>query len=264
MALTLASCGHQVTPDRTTGVNGIPSGTMQIRFTTAGPPDFTNNLYILAFNITGGGMPYAPNGNQLMNWVNFDFEVVVQNINGVPTPQMFQFVSHNGVGGGTIKQPFGPLQATPQQLFVTVGASCNGDPNSFCLNISRELFVGSSPGTATPSTSPSASPSPSPTASASPSPGPSVTGLPSGVWFVNWFVASTSSQNGPPGQVVDAPGIGGVTDKTFTFTVDTTSALSCTGTNTTSACTWNAPGAGWPSAPSAASQIVGGAVFNSP
>ncbi len=249
VALTLASCGRQVTPDRGPGGGeaGLVSGQMQIKFATQGPLDFVNNFYVLAFNTSGTGTePYAQNGSQQQNWLNYSFEIVVGQPNFASQVQvaLWQFVTTQSTNGGTIKQPY-RIQYNPQD--IVLNPNCNGTQTQFCLTIYRHVFNG-----ITATAAPSASPTAGATASAAPTSSP-ING-PASTWFVNWFVASPNGN--PSGQVISAAGPFGVTDTTFIQQYDMTTAFD-------SPWTQGLPPV-VPSAPSPSSQIVGGEVLNSP
>jgi len=237
VAFTLASCGRQVTPNRTESPSGLSSGQMQIKFTTQGTLDFVNNWYVLAFNTSGTGTePYAKFGSQTQNWLDFSFEIVVfqPNANSQVQAALWQFGSTTGPNGPQ-KQAvqIGPIPS--QDLFVT--PNCNGSSTQFCVTLNRRIFI-------------------TQFNFASPSPSPSSTPMPGGVqntWFINWFVASPGGN--PPGQVISAAGPFGVTDNTFVQQYDV---------STTFDTPWNqALPPAVPQAPSPASQIIGGEVLNS-
>jgi hypothetical protein len=256
LALTLTSCGRQVTPDRNTGSSGqfgLPSGYMQIKFNTVGTLDFVNNWYVLAFNTSGtGGEPYALFGNTANNWKDWSLEIVVsQPPGGQVQAVAYQFITQQGTGN--IKAPF-KLNPTQQQLYVV--PNCNNLGTQFCVNVDRHIF---SPVTATPTPGASPSGSPSPSASPSGSPSPSPTPIPTPpngtapVWYVNWFVASP--QGSPQGQVVDAPGQAGINDVSFQYIVDTTRIVDVA--------PWTYQ-AGWTAGPSQSATIAGGEILNNP
>ncbi len=212
---------------------------MQIKFSTQGPADFVNNYYVLAFNTSGAGTePYAINGNQTQNWLNFSYELVIYQANTSSAVQasLWQFVSTQSTNGGTIKTPVRVNVINPQDLFVI--PNC-GSANQFCVTLNRTIFV-------TAFTSPTPSPSPSA------SPGP-----PNGIantWFINWFIASPAGS--PSGQVISAAGTFGITDTTFNKLYDITTSFDQT---------WSQPlPPAVPAAPSQASQITGGEVLNVP
>ena len=274
-ALTLASCGRQVTPNRIgTSGNGPPSGFIEIKFRTAQPLDFVNTWYVIAINTEGqapgtNGMPYPVNGNQSMNWQNYSFEIIVSQLPGQTGPQaaIIQFITQRAVGGGIVKYPSQPFTVTPQQLLLT--PNCDALGTTFCLLIDRNLFAGLGSTTPGPSSSPSAtpssspSPSPSPTSSTSPSPSPS--GSPptlTGSWFINWFTV-TPGGGGPQaagqGSVIDAPGPQGVTDQTWVANGEPYN------TGNAFDVPWQAvPPPGWPQVSTGSAQIAGGEVLNSP
>jgi hypothetical protein len=255
VAFTLASCGRQVTPNRTSSPTGLGPGQMQIQFQTQGQADFVDNWYVLAFNTSGTGTePYAINGNQAQNWFNFSFEIVIfqPNVNSAIQYQVWQFVSTQGPNG-PLKQPFRLGPYTPQQIYIT--PSC-GSINQFCVTFNRDIFVTTfCPQSPSPSPTTSGTPTPtsSPTGSPSPSPVPSSACVADN-WFINWFVASPTGT--PAGQVIAAAGPFGTTDTTF---VQQYNVLQ----NFASPWTQGLPPA-VPQAPSVASQITGGEVLNVP
>lgn len=258
MSLTLASCGRQVTPNRTgTSAQGLQPGYMQIKFNTYQQMSFTDVWYVIVLNTSGpapgtNGEPYAFFGNPAQNWVNYSFEIVVYQIQGqaAPTAALIQFVTTTGPGGGTIKTPTQPLTYNPQQL--QLNPNCNGQGTQFCVTIDRHLFSGiGSVATATPS--PTASPSSSPSAT----PAPPAT---SGVWYINWFTVQPSGGGaGAGGTVIDQPGPQGPNDQTWlppNTNYDTATAFDLP---------WNAvPSPGWPQVTPPEAQISGGEVLNAP
>lgn len=254
-ALTLVACGRQVTPDRTgTSSQGLPSGFMQIKFNTAGPMNFSNVWYVIAFNTSGTGTePYAINGNQNREWLDFSFEIIVSQAPGQLSPQatLIQFITQPGVGGGTVKVPSQPLGVTPQQL--QLNPNCNGQQTQLCVTVDRALFAGLA------QTAPTAAPSVSPSPSASPSASPTAQPF-ANVWFINWFTVNPSSSPTNPGQVIDAPGLGGPNDTSFlppnppSHNYDTTASFDYP---------WNAV-PGWPQVQNSSAQIAGGEVLNAP
>lgn len=239
VALTLASCGRQVTPNRTSAPAGLQPGQMQVKFLTQSQPDFVNNWYLLAFNTSGNGTePYAINGNQLQNWLNFSFEIVVfqPNANSALQAAVWQFVSTQGPNG-PLKTPVQIIGINPQDLIVT--PNC-GTQNQFCVTFNRRIFI-------TPYCTGSPGPSPSP----SPSPSSNCVAT---TWNINWFVASPGGN--PAGQVISAAGPFGVTDTTFLKRYTVTDRFDQT---------WTQPAPpGVPQAPSQAAQIMGGEVVNEP
>lgn len=248
-ALTLASCGRQVTPDRP-GENGagLQSGQMQINVTTQGQVDFVNNWYVLAFNLSCPSlgqqpcMPYAVNGNAAHNYQNWDFELVLAQPNGSSTVQPFfyQFVTVNG----NVKQPYLLTNYNPAQD-IHVNTNSNNSGTQFSVTFFRRIFNG--------------------VQNTGPNPTPAPSNGPTTPWYMNFFVASPQAGVGstPPGQVIFAPGVGGLTDQTFTFPasspgLDPTSSFDLPWTGLGSP-PWMMPSNGSPSA-----QIIGGEVINNP
>lgn len=264
MALTLASCGRQITPNRPgTSGSGLQAGFMEVKFNTYQAMNFTSTWYVIALDTDGSGIqPYPVNGNQQQNWRGYSFEIIVYQLQGQAGPQaaLIQFVTQQNLGGGgTTKVPTQPLTYAPQQLQLI--PNCNGAQTQFCVLIDRHLFSGltqaspSASPSATPSASPSASPSSSPSASPSP---PAISGL----WNVNWFTVNPTGGPQAGGQVIDAPGPLGVNDQTWT-PPNTPNGVYDTSTSFDS--TWTAISPpGWPQVTPAEAQIAGGEVLNAP
>lgn len=230
LALTLTSCGRQVTPNRNSGSSGqfgLPAGYMQIKFNTAGQLDFANNWYVLAFNTSGtGGEPYAIYGNQAQNWTNWSAEILVYQLqsSSQPVAVMWQFITQQGTG--SLKAPYQVRVTTPQQL--QLNPNCNGLGTQFCVTVDRHIFI---PPTATPTAA---------------------------TWYVNWFVASPQTSVSAPnsGTVVSAPGPLGINDSSvFQYTVDTTLV--------TDVAPWTRQSA-WPAGPTDSATIAGGEILNNP
>lgn len=290
-SLALGSCGHQVTPDRSTGPGGLSTGQIQIKFNTVGSLDFTNFWYVLAIN-TGQnpsqvGEPYALFANQQQNWRNLDWQIIISGQSGVPAATIIPFVNQIGGNGQPIKVPLLPIIYSPQS--VVVNPNCNGTGTQFCVTLDRSVLA-PPPGSGSPSPSPTASsplpctsgsPSPAPTgtATASPSPSPSPTGSPTAapsgspspsggcLWYVNWWVSQAGTLNSPvsTSTMYDVPGLQNVQDQTFSFTIDTTTTDGCTASVGANGCLWTAlPPGTWPAVANSAGQIAGGQVINSP
>ncbi len=192
MAVFVAGCGHQVTPDRAGSTNGLFPGYVQFKFRTQYPMDFTNTTYVIAFNTSGtGGSPHL--GNVLStNYADFSWEVAVGG--GQATPVLYQIIPQPS--GGFIPSPISPNPSAFQLV-----TNSNGQNTEFTLTIARNTFnAGLQPSpTATPTATPTPTPSPTPTATpvgATPSPTPSPTPVPtptplySTTWYVNFFTAT--------------------------------------------------------------------------
>jgi len=247
-AFTLSSCGRQVTPNRTgAGANGLQAGQMQIKVTTQGQLDFVNNWYVVPFNLHCASSPqncepYAINGTNANNWLNWDFELVVfqPNVASPLQTAFYQFVTPQSGPNTTQKTPV--LLNNYSRQDVVVNPNCNGTNTQFCVTLNRRIFNG------LPSTLPNPTPAP--------------TNGPGGTWFVNWLVASPQgAPTGQVGQVLFAPGVGGLTDQTFQFPsgspgIDVTTHFDQQ---------WLAqPSPPWMQAGNAAAQITGGEVINNP
>jgi hypothetical protein len=219
-AFTFAACGRQVTPDRTTTPSGLTSGFMQVKFTAAQPLDFTNVQYVVMFNTTAtGGMPYA-NG-YLTNFANYSFAIVVGGNGTSSQVQVIQYVRQPGTGGGTIAFPT-VIPYTSLQLQFSQTTS-----NQFIVTFDRRLFNG---------------------VVATPTPGGSNPNL----WFANWFTTNGS------GQPIDAPGLGGPQDTSFTFPPSGAPGFDV---STTFDQQWTAV-AGWPQVTPQSAQITAGEIVN--
>ena len=262
MALTLSSCGRQVTPNRTgTSATGLASGYMQIKFNTYQAMDFGNVWYVIALNTSGtGGQPYAINGNSQQNWTDFSFEIVLYQVPGQAAPQvkLIQFISQPGIGGGTVKVPTTITAYASQLLQFT--PNCNGAQTQLCVTINRTLFAGLSGSGTTPSPTPGPSSSPTSTPSASPSASPTTSPSPQpfgGTWFINWFTVNAAT-----GQVIDAPGPSGPTDVSWLPPIPTSHNYD---TTTSFDFAWQGvPPPGWVQVTPASAQIAGGEVLNNP
>lgn len=238
VALTLVSCGRQVTPDRTgTSGQGLQPGYMQIKFNTYQPMNFSQVWYVIALNTSGtGAEPYAINGNSQQNWLDYSFEIIVYQLAGQAAPQaaVIQFLEQPNV---TTKTPSQPLTVAQQQLQLI--PNCNGQQTQFCLTIDRAIFNGLAQGGG-------ASPPPLGTK-----------------FYINWFTVNpTGGGASASGQVIDAPGQLGAMDTSWlppnppTHNYDVTTSFDYP---------WNAvQPPGWPQVNPAAAQIAGGEVLNTP
>ncbi|HVA38017.1 MAG TPA: hypothetical protein VNJ51_10440 [Candidatus Dormibacteraeota bacterium] len=244
-ALALGACGKIVTlPPGTSPVVGIPSGYMLVRFRTAQPMDFQKYQYLIVFNTSGnGGTPYA-NAYSTGDFSNFSFALDATG----PAPstasmQLLQYYVIPGGGASSIRVnypqvPPGIIQFIPND---------NGQGNEFSVLFPRALFYLPSP----------ASPSPGPTGGPTPSPSPAPGGLPNPfpttaaqqTWTVNFFTLNASDST-----PVDALGVTGISDTSFTLQLVTTAAFDTQ---------INKP-AGADQVPDQAAYISGGEVINAP
>lgn len=217
-AFTFAACGRQVTPDRTTTPSGLASGFMQVKFTTAQPLDFTNVRYVIMFNTTATGGMPYANG-YLNNYANYSFAIVVGGNGTASNVQVIQYVTQQG--SGTAPFPTPVIYSSLQLQFTQPAA------NQFVVTFDRRLFNGVAP-TPTP-----AGPNPN-------------------LWYANWFTTNGSFQP------IDAPGLGGPQDTSFTFPPSGTPGFDV---STTFDQQWTAV-AGWPQVNPSSAQIVGGEIIN--
>ena len=193
---------------------------MQVKFTTAQPLDFTNVQYVVMFNTTStGGMPYA-NG-YLNNYANYSFAIVVGG-NGLASQVLVQqYVRQPGVSGGSVTLQSIPYTSLQLQFSQTTS-------KQFIVTFDRRLFNGIVP---------------------TPTPGGSNPNL----WYANWFTTNGS------GQPIDAPGLGGPQDTSFTFPVSGAPGFDV---STTFDQQWTSV-AGWPQVTPASAQIIAGEIVNS-
>lgn len=244
LALTLPSCGRQVTPNRTgASANGLQPGQMEIKFTMANPVDFSSNVYVLAFDVTctagsaAACEPYARYGTQAQNWARWDYEIAIFQPNGNSTvqAQLWEFINEPS-SNGYQKQPYQILNLTTAQLNVI--ANCNATPMQLCVIVSRALFKGIPEGSATPA----------PTLN---------------TWYINWLVASAQGfgQGQVAGTPINAPGPQGPNDATW-FPETAPNGYDV---NTAFDLTWTAlQPPTWASPPNPGAQYAGGQVINNP
>jgi hypothetical protein len=203
VAMILAACGRQVTGLNAAGAGSIQPGHMLIRFRVAGPLDFTNVQYLMVFNTSGNGVEPYPQAN-LTGYLNYSFALVVGGNQFTSQPLLFQYYLAPGTTSGI--QLF--RITIPPQLINYVPNS-GGNPTGggeFTINFDRSLLFGVNPG-GTPAPSSTLSPVVQPTTAAQ------------HVWAINFI---TTDPNGVP---IDSMGLGGATDTTFSYRVDTTQSV---------------------------------------
>ena len=224
VAMVLAACGRQVTGLNAPGGgdNSIQAGHMLIRFRVAAPLDFTDFQYLIVFNTTGNQIEPLPQA-RLTGYANYSFAFVVGGTQYTSLPLLFQYYLAPGTASGIHLFRI----TIPPQLINYVPNS-GGNPSGggeFTVNFDRSLLYGVNPGgspspvaSTTPAPVASATTPPSGTASASPTLNPNVqpTTAAQHVWAINFITTD------PSGVPVDSMGLGGPTDTTFSFTVDTT------------------------------------------
>jgi hypothetical protein len=197
---------------------------MLIRFRVAGPLDFTNVQYLMVFNTTGNGVEPLPQA-LTTGFANYSFAFVVGGNQYTSEPLLFQYYLAPGTASGI--QTF--RITIPPQLINYVPNS-GGNPSGggeFTINFDRSLLYGVNPAG---SPTPNASTTPTPAVTATPVAGATATPVPVAtlnpnvqpttaaqhVWAINFI---TTDPNGVP---IDSMGLGGATDTTFTYRVDTT------------------------------------------
>jgi len=211
VAMLVAACGRQVTGLGAAGAGSIQPGHMLIRFRVAGPLDFTNVQYLMVFNTSGNQIEPYPQAN-LTGYLNYNFALVVGGTQYTSQPLLFQYYLAPGTTSGI--QLF--RITIPPQLINYVPNS-GGNPTGggeFTINFDRSLMYGVNPGgTPTPAAGPT------PTAVATFAPNVAPTTAAQHVWAINFITTD------PGGVPIDSMGIGGATDTTFSYTVDTTQSV---------------------------------------
>ncbi len=218
VAMVLAACGRQVTGLNAPGGgdNSIQAGHMLIRFRVVGQLDFTNVKYLIVFNTTGTQaepLPQAAN----TGFRNYSFAFAIGGGAYASLPLLFQYYLAPGTASGI--QLFNIT--IPPQLINYVPNS-GGNPlggGEFTINFDRSLLYGVNPsGSPTPTAVATATPATAatPVASATLNPDVQPTTAAQEVWAINFITTD------PTGVPIDSMGLGGPTDTTFSFTVNTT------------------------------------------
>lgn len=225
VAIVLAACGRQVTGLNAPGAGSIQSGHMLIRFRVAGPLDFTNVQYLIVFNTTGNQIEPYPQAN-LTGYANYSFALVVGGNQYASQPLLFQYYLAPGTTSGI--QLF-RITIPPQDINYVPNSG--GNPSGggeFTITFLRALLYGVNPGgSPTPTITATPTPGPTPTATGTGTPAPSVTLNPNvqpttaaqETWAINFITTD------PTGVPIDSMGIGGPTDTTFSYTVNTTQSV---------------------------------------
>ena|GEM_PF-386899 len=206
VAIMLAACGRQVTFPTPGTSGGLPAGNMLVRYTVAGTFDFTDYTYAIVFNTSGnGGTPYA---NTQFNggFLNYSFAWFIGGKFGTvqSPPVLLQYYltpgSTTNVGTQQIVVPLN---------LATLTLNSNGQNSQFTLLFSRSLLDRPAIGAGTPSPAPSASAN---TCSVQ------YTYICDG-WYVNFFVLNST------GVPLDALGLNGVNDTTFSLALPTNTSF---------------------------------------
>lgn len=161
----------------------MPPGNLYIRFRTQGALNFSQFLYVVAFNTNGNGQ--YPLATSISSYLNWSFELIFGNSAGGATYSLQQIYQNAG------NYSVVPLTIPPQ--YVTLfNPDSDGTNNEFTFTFNRALI--------TPFITPSPGPTLGPTAPPTIVPGVST------LWAMNFF---TTDLNGNP---EDSIGINGSTD----------------------------------------------------
>ncbi|HEV8022633.1 MAG TPA: hypothetical protein VGP41_15270 [Candidatus Lustribacter sp.] len=205
---------------------------MFIRYTVAGPLDFTNLRYLAVFNTNGNGQtPYANSLNTA--FLNFSFILVFggTQLSGASFG-LLQVIPIASGGFQTVA-----LQVNPQ--LGTLIPNSNGTGNQFTFTFNRTLLTPLQ----------TTSPSPTSTPTAGPTSFPTLANGISSLWAINLF--STDAQNNP----IDAISFNGIQDTTFnSFVVNTAASFDVVSTK--------APG--YVTVTNQSAQIVAAEIINEP
>ncbi len=203
-----AACGHQVTPSPSAANNNL-TGSMLIRFRTAGPFKFDKYDYSIVINTCGGGTPY-PNvyATTFLNYT-FSFDIGTTRFAAATNfPVLVQYLLRPGTSN-----QLNPTNVTIQPTEYTFNPNSNGQGNEFTLTFPRGLLADPLGTSALPCNNPLL---PGGTATTAPSVLPTTQAQ--SRWAFNFFVVDPVSQ-----RALDSLGVGGPTDNTYTgAVVDTT------------------------------------------
>jgi hypothetical protein len=175
MALIVAACGRQVTPNPPgIGPGGAQSGYMNVLFDVAGTLNFSQYSYMIVFDPTGDGQ--CPGTNTLQsNWAGWDYAILVGGAMAIGTSaNVFRLVRSSNAPHAV--PAFIPVGTTPTLL--QYNPNSDGTGSEFSITFARRIF---------------ASPSPAPTSKPSSGATPTPTPLPfSKIWSWNAFTATGS------------------------------------------------------------------------
>ena len=222
LALGLAvACGRQITPNPTSV--GNLAGTVQLRFRTVAPVNFSQYNYFMVVNTSGNGQtPYA-SGFQNGQYSNFSYALVTGVSSGATNTVLPILLQYYLVPPQAIRTQ--QFALNPGTTSLQLNTSTTANYSEFIVIFSRsQLSLPSPTNTSGPSPSPTPSPTMTPTPRGTPTATPtaSMTPIPSGptpvsspttssqsTWCVNLF---TTNQTGAV--VYDALGLG-ATDHSF-------------------------------------------------
>jgi hypothetical protein len=212
LAIGLAvACGRQITPNPT--FKGVP-GTIQLRFRTVAPANFSSYNYFVAVNTTGDGQePYA-SGFQAGQFKDFSYAVVTGASSGglnTVLPTLIQY--YILVPGGAPQ--FRPLALNPATTQLALNTATTTSYSEFTVIFSRSQLSLPLPSATTPPpptpTPKGATPTPTPSSvPTGPTPVASPTIPSQSTWCINLFTTNWPSAN----VVYDAMGTG-ATDHSF-------------------------------------------------
>ncbi len=131
-ALAMAGCGGSASNGIPAATNPVPSGSMRVSFTVAGPLDFSKYQYWIVFNSSGNGLTPEATGRA----GDRSFAIQVGGSSATAT-QAFAFEWVPGPG------PVPPVQlsvaATPAQLALQPSGSAAA--STFAVTFQRSLFA---------------------------------------------------------------------------------------------------------------------------
>ncbi len=186
LALVVAGCGRQVTPDPPgSGPGGLSPGFMSLKFDVVGQLNFQTYRYLFAFNTSGNGQTPLTNTSQT-NWSAYSFSVQAGGNNVGTSAEAFEFL-HSACCSNAVPAYIG-LITTPTQL--NYNPNSNGTGSEFTVTFQPLIFSGvatPAPGATAPPVKP--------------------------IWLFNAFVAQPNES--AVLNFVDSLGTFGATDTTF-------------------------------------------------
>lgn len=148
LAIALAACGRQVTPNPPgVGAGGALPGQMAVLFDVAAPFNFSSYQYWIIFNTNGDGATPSTLPFQ-NNWDGYSGGIEVSGVGGSTFAKVYQFVKDPS-------QPQRPpafIQEFPTPQQFQYNANSNGQGTEFSVIFSRSIFTSilNSPGPSPP------------------------------------------------------------------------------------------------------------------